>query len=65
MFLDVDLILPRDLEVEMLTPPHRPFTGVPFPAGAGGYRSCSDRFSRPSDSSLTDAEIGTPIVLLG
>jgi hypothetical protein len=36
IFLDLDLILPRDLEVEMLTPPHRPFTGVPFLAFAGG-----------------------------
>jgi hypothetical protein len=35
--------------------PHRPFAGVPFLAGAGGFRSCSDIFSA--------AGISTPIVL--
>jgi hypothetical protein len=40
----------------LLAHPHRLFVGVPFLAGAGGYRSCSDNFF---DADLVNS---TPIV---
>src|SRR5689334_6218693 len=44
IFLDVDVVLPADLEVEMLTPPPSSFCRSPVSSPAGGYKSCSDIF---------------------